>query len=153
MNGAYSYKDGYREGVLFLFGRNGKVLIEDRGQGFDKEAFFPNGSIEIKDKESEPYILTALFREIKEEFAGKINVKNIVDLGELKVDEISVIFYIYCITDWDGEFPEFIKEEGEPDSRLGMFSVEEARQMVNYDSALEILKRVDNYFVSGHYDG
>lgn len=145
MSDFYSYKEGYREGVLFAFYREGQVLLEDRGLGFDKEAFFPNGSIEEKDKEdTEDYVKTALFREIREEFAGKIEVNKLIYLGELKVDEINVIFYIYCIVDWKGTFPKYIVEVGEKDSKIKMFPLDEARKIVKYNSAYEILDRINN---------
>lgn len=144
MNSVYSYKDGYREGVLFVFYKNGMVLLEDRGLGFDREAFFPNGSVETKDKESKQYIKTALFREIKEEFADRIKVKRMIDLGQLKVDEINVVFYIFCIIEWEGDFPEYIIEPGELDSQIEMFTLENARKVVKYKSAFEILERIDN---------
>ncbi len=144
MSSVYSYKDGYREGVLFVFYKNGRVLLEDRGLGFDREAFFPNGSVETKDKESKQYIKTALFREIKEEFADRIKVKRMIDLGQLKVDEINVVFYIFCIIEWEGDFPKYIRETGELDSQIEMFTLEKARKVVKYKSAHEILDRIDN---------
>lgn len=111
---------------------------------FDREAFFPNGSVETKDKESKQYIKTALFREIKEEFADRIKVKRMIDLGQLKVDEINVVFYIFCIIEWEGDFPKYIIETGELDSRIEMFTLENARKVVKYKSAHEILDRIDN---------
>ena len=79
---SYTYKDEYREGVVFCFCKDGNVLLEDRGKGFNNEAFFTNGSIEIIDKEkSEDYILIALYREIDEEFGGKIFCKKEIYLG------------------------------------------------------------------------
>lgn len=139
----YSFREGYREAVLFPFYKDGKVLLEDRGLGFEKEAFFPNGSIEVKDKESEQYIHAALFREINEEFGGKITVNKMVHLGELKVDEIHVVFYIFCIIEWQGEFPNYIIEPGEAESQIAMFSLERAREIVKYDSAHEVLDRIE----------
>lgn len=144
MSDIYSYKDGYREGVLFAFYKDGKVLLEDRGLGFDKEAFFPNGSIEVKDKVTENYIQVALFREISEEFNGRIQVNKMVYLGELKVGEINVLFYLFCIVDWKGELPDYIIEKDEKDSQIKMFSLEEARKIVKYNSAHEILNRINN---------
>lgn len=50
MSSIYSYKDGYREGVLFVFYKNGMVLLEDRGLGFDREAFFQMELLRLKIK-------------------------------------------------------------------------------------------------------
>lgn len=67
-----------------------------------------------------------------------------IDLGQLKVDEINVVFYIFCIIEWEGDFPKYIIETGELDSRIEMFTLENARKVVKYKSAHEILDRIDN---------
>ena len=145
MKEGYSYKDGFLEGVVFCFYKGGKVLLEDRGKGFDNEAFFTNGSIEATDKKCDDnYILSALHREIAEEFNGQISPKNEIYLGQLRVPEINVLFYIYCMTDWDGNFPEHISETSEPDSVIKFFDIQSAKQILKYDSALEILSRVES---------
>lgn len=95
-------------------------------------------------EKGEQYIKTALFREIKEEFADRIKVKRMIDLGQLKVDEINVVFYIFCIIEWEGDFPKYIIETGELDSQIEMFTLEKARKVVKYKSAHEILDRIDN---------
>ena len=66
----YSYKDGYKEGVVFVFYRNGKLLIELRPmENVETQNFFPNGSIELKDYNGQKdYKITALLREIGEKF-------------------------------------------------------------------------------------
>ncbi|MFO7968716.1 MAG: hypothetical protein R6U15_01210 [Candidatus Izemoplasmatales bacterium] len=138
-----SNKNEYTEGVVFCFYKENKVLLEDRGKGFDGEAFYPNGTIETKDKQnSNNYILNALYREVSEEFDGKIDILDKTYLGELIVPEINVLFYIFVITKWKGNFPEVIREKGEPDSKISFFSIDEARELFKYDSAFEILNRV-----------
>ncbi|MGM0495682.1 MAG: hypothetical protein ACQERX_03360, partial [Bacillota bacterium] len=108
-----SNKNEYTEGVVFCFYKENKVLLEDRGKGFDVEAFYPNGTIETKDKQnSNNYILNALYREVSEEFDGKIDILDKTYLGELIVPEINVLFYIFVITKWKGNFPEVIREKG-----------------------------------------
>lgn len=139
-----SYKDGYKEGVAFCFYKDGKVLLEDRGRGFNNEAFFPSGTIELKDKIDGNYIEVALLREIKEEFQGQIIVNSHVYLGEIKVDAIGVIFYLYLITDYHGSFPDVIKEEGELDSTIRFFTLNECKKLFKYDSAFEMLNLVTN---------
>ncbi|MBU1143199.1 MAG: hypothetical protein KKH92_06060 [Firmicutes bacterium] len=141
-----SYKNGLIEGVVFCFYKDNKVLLEDRGKGFNVEAFFPNGTIEIKDKNSsDDYIVNALFREVSEEFKNRINILDKAFLGELIVPEINVLFYIFVITDWEGDFPDEIQEIGEPDSKISFFSIDEARTLFKYQSAFEMLDRVLNY--------
>jgi len=146
MDNMHSYKDGFREGVVFCFYKDGKILLEDRGKGFEVEAFFPNGSIELKDKEfgGDEYILYSLNREVNEEFNRQIIIKDKKYLGEIKVPEINVLFYVYCITAWDGIFPSHIIEDGEPDSVIEFFGIPEARDILKFDSALEILRRVES---------
>ncbi|AUD65956.1 hypothetical protein BK011_09755 [Tenericutes bacterium MZ-XQ] len=137
-----SYKNGLIEAVAFCFYRNGEVLLEDRGKGFNVEAFYPNGKIELKDKYDENYIINALYREIGEEFGNQININDKVFCGELVIPEINVLFYVFLIIDWNGDFPNAIKEEGEPDSRISFFKVEEARKLFKYESAFKMLDMI-----------
>lgn len=135
-----SYKDGMIEGVVFCFYSNGRVLLEDRGKGFNNEAFFPNGTIELKDKSEKDYVMNALYREVSEEFAGQITIKSKRSVGELTVPQVNVLFYIYVITNWDGEFPKVIKEEGEVDSKINFFSIEKQENFLNMIVLLRCLK-------------
>ena len=141
-----SQKKGFIEGVVFCFYKDNKILLEDRGKGFDVEAFYTNGTIELKDKhDNEDYIVNALYREVSEEFNSKIDILDKFFLGELVVPEINVVFYIYIITDWKGEFPDVIREIGEPDSKISFFTIEEARALFKYESAFVILERLIKY--------
>ena len=38
-----SYKNGLIEAVVFCFYKEGKILLEESGKGFNIEAVFPNG--------------------------------------------------------------------------------------------------------------
>lgn len=148
----YSYKNGYAEGVVFCFYDNGKILLEDRGLGFENEAFYPNGSIEQSDKKlNRNYVKAALYREVEEEFDGRIIINNEKFIGEILVPEIKVHFYIYLIVSWDGEFPSVIKEPNEVDSNLKFFSFEDAKNLFKYSSALEILDLVKDYLKNNSY--
>ena len=71
----YRIKNGLIEAVVFCFYKEGKILLEDRGKGFNIEAVFPNGKIETKDKYDQNYIVNALYREVSEEFDNKITIK------------------------------------------------------------------------------
>ena len=137
-----SYKNGMIEAVVFCFYKDGRILLEDRGKGFDVEAFFPNGKIETKDKFNDSYVINALHREVSEEFSNQIFIKNEKALGEVIVPEINVLFYLFLITDWEGEFPNAIKEEGELDSSLSFFKIDEAKGLFKYDNLFTMLNMV-----------
>jgi 8-oxo-dGTP pyrophosphatase MutT (NUDIX family) len=137
-----SYKNGLIEGVVFCFYKDGKILLEDKGKGFNVEAIFPNGKIENKDKINNDYIVNALYREVSEEFNNQIVIKNEKYLGQLKVHEINVLFYVFLITEWDGEFPNIIKENGEPDSKLLFFTIGEANELFKHDNLLTMLEMI-----------
>ncbi|MEG0672097.1 hypothetical protein [Clostridium sp.] len=143
----YTYKDGYREGVAFIFIKDNMVLVEERPiSGKNYEVFFTSGSIEDKDySDSCDYKVRAMFREVSEEFEGKVKIINYKYLDDLKVEEINVIFYIYLITEWEGQIPEFTIENGEKFSRLQWINLNEKEQYLEFDSAFEICRRIENY--------
>jgi len=143
----YSYKDNLREGVIFAFLRNGRLLIEHRpGENGKEETFFTNGSIETKDHQStEDYRIIALNREVTEEMAGKVAITEFHYLGELKVDVIGVLFYIYLITDWQGDMPDHAIEEGQRFSRLQWVELEKADDYFEYDSAKEVCRLIRTF--------
>lgn len=142
----YSYDGKYREGVIFAFydNKTNKILLEKRDKA-GEDIFFTNGSVEIKDqKDGQDYLLNAMVREVMEEFDDKIIVKKHQLIGTLKVTEISIIFYIYLIEDWIGRFPKFTIEDGEEFAELMWCSLEEAQQIISYESGKEILKQIEN---------
>ncbi|MGY3749655.1 NUDIX hydrolase [Vagococcus acidifermentans] len=67
----------------------------------------------------------------------------------MKVSEISVIFYIYLIEEWTGKFPEFTIEDGEEFAELIWCSLEEAYQIISYESGKEILKQIEKQLAKG----
>ncbi|MDY0138448.1 MAG: NUDIX domain-containing protein [Candidatus Izemoplasmatales bacterium] len=129
-----SYKNGLIEAVVFCFYKDGKILLEDRGKGFDVEALFPNGKIEIKDKFNNEYVLNALHREVSEEFNKQISIKKEKYLGQIEVAEINVLFYLFLIIEWEGDFPSVIKEKGKLDSRVSFFTIDEAKALFKHDN-------------------
>ncbi|MBT3393923.1 MAG: hypothetical protein HN411_02285 [Waddliaceae bacterium] len=101
----FSYKDNRMEAVVFVFYKDGKVLIENRPDGPDhsgpKTNFFPSGKIDKKDHDScEDYRIVALKREVSEEFENKITFSDHQYLGELDADPVNIHFYVYLITDF-----------------------------------------------------
>lgn len=127
---------------MFCFYKGGKILLEDRGKGFSNEAIFPNGKIESIDKFNENYIVNALHREVKEEFANCIRIRNEKFLGELEVPEINVHFSVFLITDWEGIFPNSIKEVGEKDSNISFFSIDEAKKLFKHQNLFTMLDMI-----------
>ena len=143
----YSYKNNLREGVIFAFSRDGKLLIEHRpGDNGEEETFFTNGSIETKDYGTNTdYRIVALNREVGEEMDNKIAIKIFHYLGELKVEAIGVIFYIYLITDWKGDMPDHTIEDGQKFSRLQWVDLSKADDYFKYDSAKEICDKIRTF--------
>lgn len=136
------------EAVVFCFVKKDEILLEDRGKGFNNEAFYPNGKIEKADYLLKGnYLENALYREVKEEFDNKIAIKKKKYLGNVEVDEINVNFHIYLISKWSGNFPEVIKEPGEPDSEIAFFKMTDAIKMFRYESAFEIMELIQKNII------
>jgi len=136
----HSFKDGWREGVIFVFFDNGKINIEYRpSENGKEEIFFTNGSIEDKDyNQKEDYRITALKREVSEEFDGKVEMSEYNYLGEVKVRAINVLFYVYLVNSWKGIIPDYTIEEGEKFSRVEWVDLYKVDDVFEYDSAREI---------------
>ncbi|WDV45702.1 hypothetical protein PV797_19750 [Clostridiaceae bacterium M8S5] len=141
----YTYKNGYREGVVFAFIKDDKVLIEKRPiQTGCHELFFPSGSIEDKDYFNNiDYKIHALYREVSEEFEDKVEIKKYIYLDEMKAHEIKIVFYIYLITDWVGDIPKYTVENGEKDSDLLWIRLSDKDRYFSFESAFEICKRIE----------
>ncbi len=60
---AQLYKDGFLEGVIFVFYKNGKILVEKRPKGNDFITSIPSGAAEEKDAEGGEYRINAMKRE------------------------------------------------------------------------------------------
>lgn len=144
---AYTYKNGYREGVVFAFFKNDMILIENRPVGNNQyEIFFTSGSIEDKDYiHNSDYKVVAMLREVSEEFEDRLNIINYIYLDEIKVNEINVVFYIYLITEWEGSVPEFTIEEGEKFSKVEWIKLSEKNNYFEFESAFEICSRIEEF--------
>lgn len=144
---SYTYKNGYREGVVFIFLEDERVLIENRSVDDNTyEVFFTSGSIEEKDYLGDSdYKINAMLREVDEEFNHKVKIRKYEYLEELKVEEINVIFYIYLITDWEGKIPNFTIENSKKDADLQWINLDEKEQYLIYDSAFEICRRIETH--------
>lgn len=134
------------EAVTFLFIKNDMVLLEDRGKGFDNEAFFPSGAVDLVDRINREYRINALYREVSEEFNNMIKILAYDYLGKVDAQEINVLFYIYNIVQWEGEFPSVIQEEGSEDSVIKFFPFSEARKLYKYDTCFKIMSLVQNHY-------
>jgi hypothetical protein len=140
----YSYIDGKREGVIFAFydDKLKSILLEIRDKE-KQDIFFTNGSVEEKDKNGviNDYKKNALFREIAEEFSEKIEVgkDDVHFINSLYVKEINVIFYIYLISKWHGDFPKYTIEDKEEFAELIWTPFELAYEKIPYDSGKSIL--------------
>ncbi|MFW9875873.1 MAG: NUDIX domain-containing protein [Candidatus Thorarchaeota archaeon] len=152
----FSYKGNYIEAVVFVFYKNGKVLIENRPSNPDhtgpKANFFPSGKIDKDDHNyDEDYRTIALKREILEEFENKIKFKDHHYLGEVKVDPIKIHFYVYLITDFKGSFPKYTIEKGEKFADLFWIDLNDKEKYFIYDSAFQICDMVGS-FLSKYQD-
>lgn len=142
----YSYKDGYREGVIFLFYKDDRILIEHRFlEGGKEEIFIPNGSIEAKDHGGKrPYDEAALFREVSEEFAGKVDITKYRKLGEFRVEAPRLWFHSYVVSGWRGEMPDHTVEDGKPASRLEWVLFADYRKYLRFESALDACQKLQD---------
>lgn len=138
------YRKGYLEAVTFCFYKDGAILLEDRGQGFDRQAVIPSGAIESEDIGGDT-VKNALMREIDEEMQSQIAPGQMDYLGEIRSTDskFKVIFHLFLITEWTGEFPTHIIEPGEKDSEIRFFPLDEAEKIATrYDTTVEMLRRV-----------
>ncbi len=146
----HSYnKEGFREGIVFAFYKDGKLLIEHRppeNGGTEKETFIPNGSIETKDHiDRQDYRLVALEREINEEFFKSVTVSKAHHVGDVSVEAINVHFYVYLILDWKGKLPTYTMEEGEKYADLEWIDINKSKQYFKYDSAVQMSNMIKKY--------
>lgn len=138
------YRKGFLEAVTFCFYRDGAILLEDRGQGFGRQAVIPSGAVETEDKGGD-YRKNALLREIDEEMQSQILPVKYDYLGEIASTDprFKVIFHLYLIGEWQGDFPSHIVEPGEKDSEIRFFSLDEAEKIITrYDTSCEMIRRV-----------
>lgn len=140
----HKYRDGYREGVAFIFIKDDKILTEERkNTEGEYERFFPSGSVEEFDVHGEKdYRVNTMFREIGEEFQHTVGIQKYRYLFSEKVQEINVIFYIYLIEKWDGNVPEYTVEEGEIHARLEWIDLNRAEEYFSFESAINICSKI-----------
>lgn len=132
-----SYKNGYKEGVIFLFFDGEAILIEHRPSGV---TFIPNGTTEERDKASEyhdDYILATLHREVDEEFDGNVEVEALQKLCEYQVEDPPIWFHAYVVTDWTGTVPAYTVEEGERYADLKWVPLGDYDEHLELPSAVE----------------
>lgn len=147
-----SYKQGYKEGVIFLFYDEGSILLEHRPADDGTETFIPNGTIEEKDKSStahDNYVVAALHREVDEELSGQVTVNSIDKLCEYQVEDPALWFYSYVVTDWDGEVPDYTVEEGEKYADLEWVPLSEYEEYLQFPSAIETCEKLEEYLDGG----
>jgi 8-oxo-dGTP pyrophosphatase MutT (NUDIX family) len=137
------YKDGYLEGVLFIFLDGDKVLIEHRPKGSGKETFIPNGKIEDSDLAGgADYPVVAMQREISEEFAGQVVAKRWTALGEFRAEAVKIKFYGYLIDEWEGELPAYTVEDGKKFADLEWIPLSAYRNYLTFDTSTFFMEQV-----------
>jgi hypothetical protein len=151
-NQALSYREGFIEAVMFAFSKGEDLLVEHRLEVDPPEPFIPNGKIEMRDRyggDSVDYKEVALKREIDEEFQGRIEPLEYELISEYPVEEIRVIFYIYLINNWSGEFPEYSVEEGEKSAILEWKTASEAKTLFKYPVLTHAVELIEQKNVTG----
>ena len=139
----HSYKDGFREIVVFLMADAvGRALLEFRPDkdGNLTDVFYPSGSIELKDHADSrsDYREIALRREIAEEFRNGVLVGQTRFLGEIKVPEIGLVFYAYWVSSWTGDPGSHTYEDGAPFGELHWVWLDDVARLNPYDSTAKM---------------
>ena len=139
-----SYREGFKEGVIFLFYQNDTILIEHRPTSSGIETFIPNGTVEDKDKnKDEDYRIAAMKREAYEEM--NVRITEFDYLTELKVEEVKIWFYCYVVTGWEGVIPDYTLEEGRKFADLEWINLYQYRDYFTFQSALYICEKLIDY--------
>jgi len=147
-----SQRDGYIEAAVFLFYRNGSILIEHRPGPEGKETFIPNGTVEDKDKGTrEDYRIVAMKREALEEMNAKIT--EFEYLTEYKVEEPRIWFYCYMVTGWEGEIPHYTIEKGKKFADLEWINLKEYKKYFHFQSALHMCEKLIDYLKEREKEG
>jgi hypothetical protein len=155
MSDPHSYRDGFREGVVFLLvDSEQRVLLECRPDKNGKftDIFYPSGSIEVKDHTDgrTDYREVALYREIGEEFRDGVTIGRIQHLGDVKVPEIGLVFYVYWIESWSGSPGDHTYEDGAPFGELRWTPLDEVRHLSPYDSTARMTKMLREAIMPVH---
>jgi 8-oxo-dGTP pyrophosphatase MutT (NUDIX family) len=137
------YKDGYLEGVLFIFLNGDKVLVEHRPKRGGVETFIPNGKIEETDLlGSEDYRVAAMKREVAEELNHAVEVQRFTPIGEFYAEAIKVKFYGYLIEEWTGQMPAYTVEEGQKFADLEWIPIAAYRDYLAFDTSTFFMEQV-----------
>lgn len=98
-----------KESVVFLFYKDGKVLLEKRtnkiSDAYNGMLIVPGGKIEQTDYSQPDYFLTALLREVEEELSVKpLTVIHLFD-NPHNLTPRGNIYYsrVFLVTEWEGE--------------------------------------------------
>lgn len=140
----YHDDEGYLDAVLFLFFRDGKILIEHRPKRNAEETFIPNGKVETKDfcaYGNGDYKVNALKREVCEEFSGHVGVTTCTPLGVFDVDELKIRFFGYLVTAWSGEIPEYTVEEGKKHADLEWVPIGKYKDYLKFPSSIFFVEK------------
>lgn len=140
-----STRDGYEEAAMFLFYDDGELLIEHRPSDDGTVTFIPNGSVEESDRTSarhDDHIVAGMLREIDEELQGRVTVEEYEKLCEVKVDELSLWFHAFVVTDWRGDVPEYTVEDGERFADLEWIPLAEYDRHLSFHSAVTACERL-----------
>lgn len=143
-----SYRDGYMEGVIFLFHDDGDILIEHRPTEDGTETFIPNGTIEERDKTSarhEDYTVAGLLREVDEELQGQVTVESLDKLCEYKVEDPAIWFHAYVVSEWDGTVPAYTVEDGERFADLEWVPLDAYDDYLSFPSAIATCESLVDY--------
>jgi 8-oxo-dGTP pyrophosphatase MutT (NUDIX family) len=133
-----SYKDGYLEGIVFVFFDDGKILVEHRPEGI---AIIPGGAIEEGDKnKKEDYRIVAMKREVREELG--VNVRRFRYLMDYKAEKVKIWLYVYLVTDWEGNIPGYSKEDGKRYAKLEWIKLKDYKKHLKWKSSQAICKRL-----------
>ena len=143
----YKYTGDLREGVIFLFiDGASQCLLETRFSNTgEKSTFFTNGSVEESDvQECNNYLEYSMKREVHEEFLGRITPNNYQSLGRCIAEAINVVFEVFVITAWEGNFPSHTWEDGERFGELSTAPLELVEDYSPYKTTKQIIKLVNN---------
>lgn len=130
-----------RDAVVFLFHRNGKILVEERPAAFlnnKKAIFIPSGRVEKSDADFE----SAMKREVAEEFDGKITINEFSYLASHYSKDVNLNFHCFLISKWDGEFPDYTIEDGRDFGRLFWITLSEYPKYMKFPSSTHFCKKL-----------
>ena len=136
----------YREAVVFILYKDGKILIEKRPKNDGTiENYIPNGSVEESDYgKEEDYKIVAMKREASEEL-NNLKITNYEYLAVYEVLEIKIRFYAYLVTGWDGKVPEYTIEppgSGKKFADLEWIPLIDYKKIFTLPSALYFCKQI-----------